>query len=189
MVLVPYKVGEPWPGPVTLRDGMQVILNPAEDGLSMVLLAAVPQPTAKELTALREQPLRMGVYASPPLVWVLLDAGTISFDAPYAVGIVPDRDRAAILAGARAIEAWTTSIRGLMQLDVIDPTRRNRIEILRMASLSSGWWQTFAAAIGASATKGPLGSAEHRAAIAADQSLSTREMFARAAAVEVAGRI
>lgn len=187
--LVPHEVGKPWPGPVNLKDGMQVILNPIEDGLSMVMLAAVPQPTPKELQALREQPLRVGVYASAPLVWVLLDAGAISFDAPYAVGIVPEEDRAKILAGARGMAILAPQVRGLAQIDVIDPARGNRIEVLRAATLSAAWWQVFAAAIDAAAGRGPLGAAAHRAAIAADQRLSTREMFDRAGAVEVAGAV
>lgn len=189
MALVPHEVGKPHPGPITIAEGMQAILNPTEGGLSLVLLTAVPRPTATEIKALRGDPMRIGLYKSPPLAWILLDVGAISFDAPYAIGIVPPTHRDEVLAGARAVRDWRPTIRALFSLDVIDTSRGNRIEVLRAATLSREWWTAFARALEDAAAAGPLDAAGHRAAIARDQRLTTKEMFVAAAAVEIAGAV
>ena len=188
MAFVSHQVGRPHPGPVVIADGMQAILAPTEGGLSLTLLTAVPRPSSKELAALRDAPLRIGLYSSPPLAWILLDAGAISFDAPYAIGITPPAHRDAILTAAKAINDWSAAIRGLVSVDVIDPARTNRIEVLRAVTLSREWWQRFAATLITAAGSGSLDSTSYRAAIASDSQLNTANMFARASAVEIGGR-
>jgi len=50
MTLVALEVGKPWPYPLA-GDGLQAAIDPAEQGLSLTLVAAVGRPTPSEIAA------------------------------------------------------------------------------------------------------------------------------------------
>jgi len=181
--LTQFEVGSPWPYPNV--NGMQALITAADDGLSLMLACACDKPTVREHKALNEGPLRFGLLSSPPLTWIILDAGVISYDAPYAVGINSARQHDDILGAAKKTLAITEDLRGLAILAVID---RGKISILRGLSLTMAWWQCLANSILASPQ--PLDRTSYERAIARDQTaMTTKLMLAKAQIVETGGRL
>ena len=173
-------VGQPWiegAGP----DGMRAIIEPNDGGLALTLALTINKLTAGELKALREGRIRMAVLSSPPLAWIILDAGKVSFDAPYAAGITTHPGDIAL--GCAAIAKWTAETRGLANIIVID---RGKIAALRMFSLSRDWWSALAQAILAAPPVLDI-AAYHRAIERDAARMTTPQMLAKAAVVEVGG--
>lgn len=186
MSLVGLEVGKPWPYPIP-GEGLQALLEPGEDGPQMMLLAAVSRPTPKEVSALRKQPLRLAVLPSPPIVWIALDAGAISLDAPYAIGLGGSERAAALKSSAGMAEAWPENSRGLVTVALVD-TDTALIRVLRVVSLSRSWW--LALTRGLSACPDDTRPAERDAAVIRDMTRwTTADMIASATAVETAGAV
>jgi len=179
-----YAVGEPWPHALA-ANGLQATLTEA---LDLALLAGIWRPTGKEIEAMRIGQLRIGVLPSLPLVWIMLDAGAVSFDAPYALGLEPAEKRASIIEHAAAIGTWPESNRGLISIFTVDSVSR-RIGAIRTVTLSRTWW--LALADGLRASGAPLSGAAQSAAIKRDYKRwpITAEMFAAASVVEIGGAI
>lgn len=182
MPVVPYKVGAPWPHGAA-EDGMQAVIDPAADSLSVMLVCHVAGLTPDERETLTRGPMRLGVLPSPPLTWLLLAGPAITLDAPYAVGIAGEEHRAHILRAAHATMAMRESQRLLVTIAVVD---RGVVAVLRAASASRDLALTLAGAI--LATPAPLDRALYDAAIRRDARQSTAQMLAAAQAVETMGR-
>jgi hypothetical protein len=116
---------------------------------------------------------------------LILDAGKISYDAPYACGITsPDHARA-IVEAAALVDGWTPQTRRLVEIYVID---RGKLALARAVSLSREWWQAFAGSI-ADAPES-LDRAAYERAVAQQQArMTTAQMLQRAAAAEAGGAV
>ena len=181
--MISYTVGEAWPHGAA-ADGMKAMIAPAEDGLSVMLAVHLAQPSPAEVKALKTGALRVGVFASAPLAWFVVDAGVVSMDAPYSAGITSQDHRTAILKAAQAMQAMKEDERLLISLALID---RGVVRALRAVSVSPAWTAALAAAV--LLAPATLAMPAYEAAIARDSQLTTREMMARAQAVEAAGRL
>lgn len=177
-----FAVGQPWPYPVP--DGMQAMVDGGAEGITLALAAACNEPSPSELRALREGPLRLGVLARPALTWIMLDAGEISYDAPFCASISGQEYQSRVLQAARATAEQPAKQRRLVELYVVD---RGKIAVIRIVSLSADWWRAFAAAVVAAPQ---LDMAAYRAAMDADQrAMTTPQMLAAASVVEVGGKV
>lgn len=180
---VSYGVGEPWPhGPAA--DGMTAIITPAEGAPNVMLAIHMAKPATGEVKAVRQGALRIGIWASSPLTWLIVDAGPVSLDAPYSVGITSDDHRGKILASAQAMTEMAETERVLITLALID---RGVTAVLRGVSMSPAWARALSSSI--LAAPGPLSRAAYDAAIARDSRLTTQQMLVQAQAVEAAGRL
>jgi hypothetical protein len=63
---------------------------------------------------------RVGILPSPPLTWLLIGAGAIGFDSPYARGIEPPDNVDAIFEFAATIPDWLSSRLGSFNLFTVD---------------------------------------------------------------------
>lgn len=140
-----YEVGRPWPHPIQPA-GLQMLAEPIEDGVGVMLVAAVPHISGQEITALTESPIRLGILPSPPIVYVLLSADGLSLDAPYAVGLHDAALAGALRAGVGLARSWPDDRRGTLTIAVVDGADRI-LRGLRMVSLSRTWWVKLAAAL------------------------------------------
>lgn len=176
-------VGAPWPHPAP--EGMQAIISPTEGGLQVALAAALDNITGTELEALIKGPIRLGIATAPPLTWLLLDAGILSLDAPYARGIASPGYAREIAEAAAQIGGWQEQARGLVELYVID---RGLVAGIRLVSLSRDWWSILAAGLRQPPER--LERATYDRAVTEQQARwTTPEMLARARIVEVGGRL
>jgi hypothetical protein len=187
MTLHRFSVGERWPLPLR-GDGMLASIEPGEEGPSLMLVCAMPQPTSAEVTAMRKRPLRIALLPSPPLLWFALATERLSLDAPYAVGLHRPHEVAAILESARRVAGWPEATRSLVTVPLVDTAAGNTIRALRVVSLSRAWWLVLADALPATAT---ITREEHARAI--DRDLArwprTDDMLAAAAISEIGGRV
>ncbi len=181
--MVSLAVGRPYPYPHP--GGMQVIVEPTAEGLTLLLAVACDRPTPKEMAALRDAPLRLAVLSGRPLTWLALDAGALSYDAPYAAGITEGPHRAAIRAAAETTRALPETVRGLILIVVID---RGTITLNRLVSCSRAWWRALADSI--LANDASLAMSDYRRAVAADQArMTTLQMIEAAGIVEIGGKV
>lgn len=182
MMMQRLAVGEPWPYPVA--PGMQATLGVTDTGLSLSLAIQCDRPSAKEMAALESGPLRLAVMASQPITWIVLDAAALSYDAPYARGILSLDDARRVGSALPHVEAWPANMRSLVELYVID---RGVLALARIVTCSRDWWIELAKGV----SDGPerLDRSAYMAAIKRQQQCwSTMEMIGRARIVEVGGR-
>lgn len=184
MTLTRLHVGAPWPYGAH-PDGMIAMIQPGEGALDVMLACHVSGLSGDELSALRSRPIRLGVWSSPPLTWLLLSTqGEMSLDAPYAAGIADSEHAAGIWRCATAMVDMQPPRRLLITVAVID---RGVTRALRGVTVSADCGRALAAAILASPKR--LSQADYAAAIDRDSRLSTPQMLAAAQVVETAGRM
>lgn len=180
-----YAVGSLWPHRLA-GEGMTCLLDPGEDGVSMMLVMAMPRPSRAERRAVKSGVLKLALLPSPPLVWIVAAMPGLSLDAPYAVGVHTPERIAALTSSARRAHAWPDDMRGLITIALVD-TADGVVRALRAVSLSRAWWAALADGLEASAA--PIDAAEHQAAMAHDSARwTTAAMLAAAPVVEAVGR-
>lgn len=179
-----YEVGAPWPHP--LRPGMQATIDPGDESPSMMLICALPEPTLAEIAALTKGRVRLAVIPAAPLVWIVLDAGAVSFDAPYALGLHSAERRAEIVVSAGRAADWSEEMHNLVTIATVD-SASGVTRGLRAVGLSRAWWMALADGLARSAE--PLDAGTHQAAIARDLARwpQTVDMLRDATAVETIG--
>lgn len=178
-----YEVGAPWPQPIA-SEGMTAVVAPGEEAPSLTLVCALGSPTPAEIAALTKGRLRLAIVPSPPLTWIVLDAGKISFDAPYALGVEAAERRAEIADSLARASRWSAETRNLVTIATVD-SDTGLTRGLRAATLSRAWWLALAAGISAAAIE----PAARDAAIARDLRRwpQTADMLRAATALEVVG--
>jgi hypothetical protein len=180
--VIAYEVGKPWPHPLTA--GMTAIIDPGDEAPQLMLVCAIPSPTPQEVAAMKTGRLRVAIVPSPPLIWIVLDGGEVSFDAPYALGVETAERRAAIVQSvARAVD-WPNTMRNIATIVLVDADT-GLIRVLRAVSLTRSWWLALAAGLSAA----PIEAATRDVAISRDLRRwpQTADMLRDAAIVEVAG--
>lgn len=140
-----YEVARPWPHPMP-AEGLQMLADPGDEGLSVTLVAAVPSPTRGEVRALTKGRMRLGILPRPPVAYVVLLADGIALDAPYCLGIHNAQDIAQRRASAGLARSWTERQKGLLTVATVDSTTRIT-RGLRAVTLSRSWWIALADAL------------------------------------------
>ena len=87
------QVGKPWPYPLA-GEGLEALMEPGEEGVQVTLVAALAKPTVAEVQALTNEPVRLGLLASPPLVWLVLAGRDVSLVPPMRSGSTAPSGRA-----------------------------------------------------------------------------------------------
>lgn len=137
--------GQPYPLPLPPGDGMVAVLRAAGDALDLSLVVALAGMQAGEARALRRDPARLALVASPQALMIGLRVGRLEMDAPHALAREAAADRVAIRRLARA---WAVSPppRWLIEVHAVD--RASRIVAgLRAVTVSRDWAGLFAAAL------------------------------------------
>ncbi|MEN2980846.1 hypothetical protein P7L78_21885 [Tistrella bauzanensis] len=184
--LTRYAVGAPWPHQLA-GEGLQMLVTPDADWLSVTLVATARGLTRPEVRALTKGRIRVGIVPSPPLVHILLMADGIDLDAPYCIGLHQPASIDTIRRGAGHARSWAPTRRGALLLAVVD-THDRATRGLRMVSLSRDWWVALADGLDAC---GPVTPAGRDAAMGAAYCRwpDVTAMTAAATVVEVAGKI
>jgi hypothetical protein len=178
-----YEVGAPFPLPIA-SEGMTAVIAPGDEAPSITLVCALGAPTPAEIAALTKGRLRLAIVPSPPLTWIVLDAGSISFDAPYALGVEAAERRAAIAESLARASRWSAETRNLVTVATVD-IDTGMTRGLRAATLSRAWWLALASGMSAAA----IDPASRDAAIDRDlrRWRQTADMLRAASALEVVG--
>ena len=177
--------GGPYPYPLVGHDTMQAVVAPADDGLQVMLTAAIRGPSPAEVAAMSTGRIRLTVTTAPPLVWLALAGTRISFDAPYAAGLAGPAHAADIVAASRRAHDWPAEARRLLAVVTVD-SATGLIVAQRDCTLSRAWWRALAHAI--EATPAEISRRDYLAAVARDTGRwTTADIMAHATAAEVAG--
>ena len=187
MTLARLAVGELWPYPLA-GDGLQILLDPGDEGLQITLVAGIDKPTPKELAAMRGGPIKLGILPHSPLVWVVLSAERLGLDAPYAIGVHDAARVAALRESARQAAQWPPGHRGLVTVATVDAAT-TKTRVLRAVTLSQAWHLALSKAL--EAVPSQITGAQHQRAIDAAYAQYRRpeDMLLACSIVEQAGRV
>ena len=187
MNLVRLAVGELWPYPLA-GQGLQLLLEPGEEGLQIMIVAGIEKPTPTETAAMRGGVIRLGILPLSPLVWVVLATERLGLDAPYAIGVHDAARVAALRASARQAAQWAPGHRGLVTVATVD-TGTTKTRVLRTVTLSQAWHVALSDALEAMPSQ--ITGAQHQRAIdgAYAQYRQPEDMLLACSIVEQAGRI
>jgi hypothetical protein len=167
-------------------EGMIVSIIPAEQAPDVMLIVKLSNPTAAEIQAMTNAPLRIAITPSPPIIWFTLIADKLDLDAPYGVAI--ERRAEEIRASFERLQTVGSEKRLGVTIILLDASS-NIIRGLRWVTLSAGSYQALAAAIVQCPAQ--MTPEVYSAAVQADLGRfpSTDALVKAAAAVEVAGAL
>ena len=173
------EVGQRWPYAMG-GEGLQAVIEPTPEGLSVMLVASMAGPTHQEVRAMKKSPVRLGIVPAAPLVWIVLDGGGVSMDAPYAPALAGIDHYAALQIAPRP------AVRSLVTIPLVDHATC-LVRAIRVVSVSAPWMNALADGIAAA---GAVDTAGRDRAMRAGYARwkTTRDMLSDAVAVETGGK-
>ena len=192
--MIHVEVGQPWPCPPDVAEGLVATVGADEGGLSLSLVAILPKASVAEGAALRRSPAWIALTPTGPLLWIALDLGKLVLDAPWSASILPLAERPALAAAAEHTKGWAESARRSVQLYGVGG-RERRVIAARAVACSAEWWGVLAGTVSAMlAEAGPrvITTADLDRLVSSETkrwpATSTEDLFQAAAAVELGGR-
>lgn len=137
-----FTVGQPVPRGTTITEGPRVVLTAGKEAPDLMFLGGINRPSAREVLALTNEPLKIALLRHGDLAWFVITCGKeLSFDASFSLGIEPDALN--IRKSVAEARTWPEQQRCLVTLIMAD-TSTNKVIAIRAVSLSREFWITLA---------------------------------------------